>query len=240
MAATVSAFFMRRCGYAPKSIINVGVGSCPELEIWNWLFPGISILGIDPRRRQRQWTHPYIQAAASESSGLINFCWTCRSTNCTKHKLEELKSVAIDDVAKNLPKPYFIWMDIEGGEMLALKGARNTLRMTEFINIEVQDAIPGYGQLLHDYLLSIKYRLHWEHINSPDRLYRKPLAINVMVARLRLAQRIIVTPQMIAECQSCKKTVVAKRNGLVIEGAEQVAVAKHLGRDRIPVIIWHR
>jgi len=149
-------WMMHRYGrFVMGSIINVGVGSAPEMAIWRWIHPSVPILGIDirPMRSDHRDKMKYIQAVAYEKTTIVYFCSKCRSLQCReqiKHKelglWKEVKAVAIDDLTKDLfcKPPYFMWMDIDGGEVLALKGAKKTLESTGWICVELTDWVTGH------------------------------------------------------------------------------------------------
>ena len=151
-------WLMHRYGrFEIGSIINVGVGSAPEYAIWRWICPSIPILGIDIRQQAISVLHrneeKYIQAVAHEKTMIVNFCSRCGSLQCKSQNTHEkyglwkkVKAVAIDDLVKDpfCKPPYFIWMDIDGGEILALKGAKETLRNTGWICVELTNWVPSH------------------------------------------------------------------------------------------------
>lgn len=73
-----------------------------------------------------------IQAAVGENSGTINFAYNedhpdSSRINCCEASNDSttVKLVTIDSLGLNYVADYFVKMDIEGGEMSALKGGRN-------------------------------------------------------------------------------------------------------------------
>ena len=163
------AWRMHKGRFLPKSIINVGVGAAYELAIWKWLYPAVPILGIDPRGPRtgpnRSVYHKgkltFVQAVACEGeSSPVVYCRKCHSLYCKSQAVhrdmgfwKDVKKVAIDDLVLGskpcFEPPYFMWLDIEGGEVDALKGAEQTLRQTGWLCTELTNWIPGHrGSLL--------------------------------------------------------------------------------------------
>lgn len=84
--------------------------------------------------------------AVSSTSGIANFYDTGDIVSNANSLLpigvpSEIKTVSIDDLAIKFD---FIKMDIEGAELLALKGAYNTLKSAKYMTIEL------HPSLLHD------------------------------------------------------------------------------------------
>ena len=177
-AAMISGLLMWREGFYPRTIINVGLSSCPEVLIWRWLFPKAKVVGIEPRGR-RHYVDRYVKAVAGDgSASKATFCLQCRSSHChhpaehtaTRHVTQPV--VTIDAVASKEQPPFFIWMDIEGGEFEALNGSQEALRHSPWINIEVCDWLPGHAEKVDHWLTEHGYAVQWRHLNSADVLYR--------------------------------------------------------------------
>lgn len=179
--AVLACYYMRRCGYYPGSVINVGVGtSSPEYSIWKWLLPKSELVGIDPRHRHSKWGARYIQAAAGDGSKReAVYCGHCRSIVCDQ--IEEhgrpgtAPVVTIDEVARDMPGPYFLWLDCEGGELDALRGAEETLKQTWWISLEVRafSWAEDYPKQLEAFLRSKGFHLWHQQAGNEDRLYRR-------------------------------------------------------------------
>jgi hypothetical protein len=187
LAALASCWFMRRYKFHPASLLNVGVGkTSPELAVWEWLLPDVKLLGIDPRWSPRgYWTKvrgaPQVSIAVGDGTITIaKYCGRCRSLLCTDAdhtaKCATVPVSTIDKVAaeNSMPPPYFIWMDIDGSELAALRGAKQVLRETGWINIELnmsygQERIQGITDLLH----SSGFVLHYKQSGCDDHLYRR-------------------------------------------------------------------
>ena len=151
------AWKMHRSKFKPVSIVNVGVGAAHELAIWRWLYPTIPILAIDPRSKnpEHRWSKgnlTFVRAVACEKESTpVVFCRKCRSLHCKSRIIhrdnglwEDVKRIAIDDLAADFKPPYFMWFDIEGGEVDALKGAEQTLKQTGWLCSELFNWTPGH------------------------------------------------------------------------------------------------
>ena len=183
IAAVVSVYHMRRHGFAPASVLNVGVGSSsPEVVIWQWLLPDANLLGVDPRWSPRGvWTKKLRlpQVAVGVGDGSIqegSYCGKCRSMKCTDglHGKVSVPMSTIDKVASDLEGPLFVWMDIDGSEVDALRGAKETLVRTGWINIECHGVIygPEHASDIDAMLRDSGFRLEYRHHGCDDRLYR--------------------------------------------------------------------
>lgn len=179
IAAVMCCYFMWRSGYVPQTIINVGVGSGPEYKIWKWLHPDAAVVGIDPKKQRTTWGGDYIQAIASDGRvASATWCGRCRSPLCRWRSHHEalgrhttLPCTTIDAVARRYKPPYFIWMDIDGGEVAAIRGARRTIRDADWINVEVEGE--DNRQIhLKESLASCGFVEVFKH-QTTDRLFRK-------------------------------------------------------------------
>jgi len=176
--AVMCVYFMHYHGYEPKTILNVGVSSGFEIGVWRWLYPHVPIVGIDPRRKLRGQHKDirYVQVAASNHDGIESYCMACHSIRCKQTDehapyLQQVPAVLLDDIARDLEPPYFIWMDVDGGELLALQGGQKTLEQTKWLNVEIIDWEPGDGQATEDWLVSRGFKRFWKDRNTHDRLY---------------------------------------------------------------------
>ncbi len=151
----------------PRTLFNIGVGPKPHWECKEFkkLWPKIRIVGLEPNVdtfKDRLTDYPgelYPWAVWSTScikaikavirfpgrSSLLNPHneWegkpnfevgkTCKKTLVSCITLDQL------DKALNYPKDIFLWMDIEGSELEALKGGHNLLRSgrVKWIDMEI-------------------------------------------------------------------------------------------------------
>jgi hypothetical protein len=162
MMANISVDHMNKIKFIPKCILNIGIGSCPELWVWRNRLPDISLFGIDIRHGR--WNAPYIHAVVgSVDGGKVSFCSTCKSLKCedVNHRKANVDSRTIDSIVneKRLDGPYFMWIDIEGGELDALKGAEKTLSQVPLISIEMREFAwtKNYCEELNNFLKEIGY-----------------------------------------------------------------------------------
>jgi len=173
---------MREYSYVPATILNIGVGSTPELAIWKRHLPDATIVGIDPKhKRQKPYEH-YTRAAIGDGSvDVVQYCKLCRSVKCVypeKHAdtkcITSVPSITIDALARNHDPPFFLWIDIEGSEAEALAGAGKTCQYTRFINIEMTSH-PVWDNRTNTkaMLASNGYELCVDHKETEDMLYIK-------------------------------------------------------------------
>lgn len=170
---------MKTVGYLPASIGVFGTGArWNELRVWESSYPEAKILGVDLRRKDRQRGNVRsVRTLAGDGSvDSVSFCWHCRSVVCTRghwqyRAVEPVTTV--DVLMTRMPKPYFLWIDVEGYEVAVLEGAKGALQDTEYLNVEVQDYTPGYAGRIHDWLTAHGYMVDLDHQVSVDKLYRK-------------------------------------------------------------------
>jgi len=185
------AYFMRFYGYEPKTILNIGLGLAFELEIWHWLLLEAKIVGIDPMSKHRflvncpAWpTMRYVQAAAYTEAGSARHCSACHSLCCASEAEHgqyhrDVQTVCIDDIARDHEPPYFIWIDIDGGELFALQGAEKTIEKTDWLNAEFHEWRKGSVAELESWILAKGFHLFFHHPKFEDRLYQKMFADNL-------------------------------------------------------------
>ncbi len=185
LAAITCCWFMRRYQFQPKTILNVGVGkTSPELDIWLWLLPECRLLGIDPRWSPRgHWTkirkQPQVTVAVGDGSiEAASYCGKCRSLVCTDPEHVERSPVRVTTIDRvvaehALPAPYFIWMDIDGSEPQALRGATETLKQTGWLNVEISKHFgDAHCSGIRKWLRGQGFVMHHSHQTNEDELYR--------------------------------------------------------------------
>jgi len=151
-----SYFQIRRLGFQPKTVVDVGVAS-GTFELYD-AFPESYFLLIEPLKEfepdlisiLQRYKGSYIQAAAGSCPGQVSF-------NVHDHQLEgsslynesmgseadghkvTVPMVLIDEVLieKQLVGPYLIKVDVQGAELDVLEGAQHALLKTEVVVLEV-------------------------------------------------------------------------------------------------------
>lgn len=175
---------MQARAFTPATIINCGVGSCPEQIVWRRQMPDAHLVGIDSRANRRKLFRgqEYIKACLGAVNGAAaEYCSAVRSLKCHvgwpgcngRHfavKIATLDALAAD---RRWEPPYFIWMDIEGSEMDALLGAMVALAATGWINVECRNYEwdSGYADRLHNLVEHCGFALVPTEAFTEDRLY---------------------------------------------------------------------
>ena len=174
LAAVASIFFMRLTNYRPATVVSVGVGLALEVNVYQWLLPDAKLVGIDPRNN-RWWPEgeTYVKAAAVANPGdKVHYCCRCRSVRCENMEEHDWTStpqtVTVDEVCKDMPEPFFMWLDCEGAETQALLGAKETLKKTKWINCEVKDE---FESEVVGTLNRLGFSERYRHKDSEDRLF---------------------------------------------------------------------
>lgn len=177
-------YYMHQYGFTPRTLFNIGVGRCPELAVWKWLLPETELVGIDARGRSDQWGNErYISCALNDgSSQTMKYCRNCRHCFCElpQHSRKRINVPAdtLDRIAIEFEPPFFIWLDIDGCEIAALKGATKTLEQTPWLNCEVRNFewAPHYASDLITFLAYSGFKKRADHLGTDDKLFRRILA----------------------------------------------------------------
>ena len=170
--AKLAAEHMKKNNFYPKTILNIGIGpSHGEKIVWLEKFPESDLMGVDIRGIGR-WGQPFVNALVTnketaENTKTVMFCWACKSIKCNipEHKihLRPHNITTIDKIVedKKLEAPFFMWIDIEGAELDALKGATETLPKIVLINIEMREFqwTTDYCSQLHSFLVDNGFKL---------------------------------------------------------------------------------
>lgn len=144
-----------RLGFNPKTVIDVGVGY-GTFELYEQ-FPDAHYLLIEPLREfervlrdiSRRYKAEYVIAAAQDKPGttVMNIhnrldCSSLLKETDGSHvdgTPREVPSVTIDGLCKekDLRGPFLIKIDVQGAELIVLNGAKETLKNSELIILEV-------------------------------------------------------------------------------------------------------
>ncbi|HUD19667.1 MAG TPA: FkbM family methyltransferase [Patescibacteria group bacterium] len=144
-----------RLGFRPKTVIDVGVAT-GTYELYK-TFPKARHFLIEPLREfesdlkqiSAMYGAEYIIAAAGPRSGTMEI--NVHPDLLGSSVFKETDGSYVDGIARNIPiitidaqcrkkhmdGPYLIKIDVQGAELLVLEGAKNVLKQTEVIILEV-------------------------------------------------------------------------------------------------------
>ncbi len=172
---------MREHGFVPKTLINIGVGRCPEYEVWKEQLPTTRLIGIDARARAPFWGGEYIHAALSDGQHEIAYCGICRHVRCNdqkharKHHKMEANTLDALLLSRREPvaNPLFIWMDLDGSEIDTMRGGKLAFAFATFVNCEVRDFsfAPNNAKAVQRYLWRLGFDVCHVHERTNDVLF---------------------------------------------------------------------
>lgn len=173
--------FLEHCkelGFRPGGIFDVGVGTGTP-EIYD-TFPGVPLMLVEPvpdfepvlKELARVYGAEYVLAAAGDRSGttILHFHTDNLDSSSLMREIEgelvdgeahEVRMVTLDelDLARRLPKPYLVKVDVQGSELQVLDGASKVLADTELVILETTlFAVFIGGPQLYDVLCYMKDR----------------------------------------------------------------------------------
>lgn len=145
---------VRRLGFSPGTVIDIGVGTgTPELYR---AYPRAQYLLVEPLREfepqlaklAKKLNAQYVVAAAGERAGSTTIRIREDPTNSSilrevdrsdeQAAARTVEVVTVDSLCEegHLPDPFLIKVDVQGGELGVLKGARQVLSKTELVLLE--------------------------------------------------------------------------------------------------------
>lgn len=192
-----SKFFSRVEGPPPDALINCGVGMWPHCEAAQFhdRWPQAAIVGCEPNReiygvRTREYPGTLLPVAVGEREGSVTLHPGLEDGGMTSVLLPtqeipiahgepyEVTCTTIDHIAPPCHRGW-LWLDIEGYEAHALRGATETLRRCNWVSLEVSNRPRREGEATVEEIESILtpygFRLIATHNDGPshDRLYAK-------------------------------------------------------------------
>jgi FkbM family methyltransferase len=148
--------YLAQLGLRPRTVIDVGAAS-GTFELYE-TFPDATHLVIEPlaefeeclREISKKYRMKVVIAAASDITGTTNINVHDVLTGSSLLREEEgahvdgvqrkVKAVTIDSLCEEngLKAPFIIKIDVQGGEVMVLNGAKETMKDAEMIILEVQ------------------------------------------------------------------------------------------------------
>lgn len=106
-------------------------------------FPEIKILPFAVSNREGECSfYRCYGNGRTDLSSLMQPKDTLRRNRGIKFEQDTIQCVTLDKF--KLPHVTFIWMDVQGAELLVLQGARQTLRQTDYVYMECEERIEAY------------------------------------------------------------------------------------------------
>jgi len=146
---------MRGQGFIPQSVIDVGVANGTK-DLYE-AFPNAQFVLVEPLREfepymqslQKKYKVRYELAAAASTLGTITL--NVHPDLCGSSTLKEVEDSDVNGAERTVPcvtldsliekysldTPLLIKIDVQGGELDVLNGAKNAMQMADAINLEV-------------------------------------------------------------------------------------------------------
>ena len=146
---------LKRCGFSPKNVIDVGAYTGEWSQMCRRLFSDARILMIEPQSGSREtlWEMVALDGHLQFSPALVGACvqpsvafYLAESGSSTLPNAEpsavnivSLPMTTLDEVTRSteFSKPEFIKLDVQGAELSVLQGGATTLQSAEVILMEV-------------------------------------------------------------------------------------------------------
>ena len=190
-------FFDRVKGPPPDALINCGVGMWPHCEAAQFhdRWPQATIVGCEPNRktfaiRSRDYPGELLPVAvgqrhgtlllypAKEDGGMSSLLRPVEGFAVEHEAPYEVPCTTIDEIAPACERGW-LWLDIEGYEAHALRGATETLKRCRWVSLEVSNRPRREGEAtvaeIEAILAPHGFRLRATHDDgaSHDRLYSR-------------------------------------------------------------------
>ena len=181
----------------PDAFINCGVGPYPHSEARQFAkrYRGAPIVGVEPNRelyelRSRDYPGELHNVAVSDSAGELTLYPGTKDGGMSSvlpaadgHPIDygepyQVEAVTIDQIAPQCERG-FLWLDIEGYEAHALRGATETLKRCQWVLVEVSNTRRRVGEATLDDIEAIlnphgfRTVMMFNAPGSHDRLYAK-------------------------------------------------------------------
>lgn len=186
--------------WQPKIIYQVGVGlNHAETEVFKECWPDVELIGCEPLSRicrslAKDYPGKVVQTAIGDHVGVIKMYQKDHHKDGSSvfnlgdvDTLEEfmVPITTLDVLYPKGPeaKPCLLWLDCEGSELAALKGAESFVRGVEVINVELthRPVCAGWCDAIetHDWLIDHGFVRQWVHTQRSaagqvDGIYVRP------------------------------------------------------------------
>lgn len=146
-------------GFVPGSIIDVGAYEGNWTRLARQVFPDVPVLMVEPQQSKSEFLErvtaelpgvSYVQALLSARAGEEKLFFEMETGSSffpensdVPRQAKPLTSKILDEVAKDLPSPIMLKIDVQGAELEVLKGGAATMKRCELIQLEV--AVASYN-----------------------------------------------------------------------------------------------
>jgi FkbM family methyltransferase len=171
--------YIKSRGVLPRIVIDVGVAT-DTMQLYK-AFPRAKLLLVEPcvefkeslERLKIEYDVDYVLAAAGASSGTMKMMVSKDLGGSSFFKPREMKAGYVDMVPRTVPVvtldelwserqydgPAILKVDVQGGELEVLKGAKNVLTHCELVILETMLVDQYIGApILYDYIFFMKAR----------------------------------------------------------------------------------
>jgi len=144
---------LREKGFRPASIIDVGAYEGNWTRLARGIFPGVPVLMVEPQQAKRPFLEQvgreladvrYEPALVGRQAGLpVEFFEMETGSSMypersdVPRRIVRLETTTLDDLAREMPAPIFLKVDVQGAELAVLDGAKSTLGRCDLVQLEV-------------------------------------------------------------------------------------------------------